>query len=409
MFFLYKGFYLKRVINSVQDFFKLEQATGIVLILSVILALIFANTGLKDLYYNISHGSFSFELAGISIKDETFHYFVNDGLMAIFFFLIGLEVKREFVKGELSDPKNVILPAFAAFGGLIVPIIIYTLFNLGTDTIDGWAISGATDIAIAFGVLALMTTRIPSSLKVFLMMLAIFDDLMVIAIISVFFTETLNFNYIFYSLLCTIVLFFMNKKYISNFAPFAIIGFLLWYFVLKSGIHATVAGIILAIFIPTNELLIYDENNNVNRKDPSMLDSLEHSLHEFVSFFVLPIFAFINAGVVLSYEGFSNLSNELSLGIILGLFIGKQLGVFGFSYVLIKMKVVTIPKDSNLGQLYGVAILCGIGFTMGLFIGELAFKGQDVAFKLPVLIGSLISALFGLFILHISSPKKQTK
>lgn len=397
---------MKYFINSVQSFFKTEQSGGIVLVCSVILALFFVNTSLHGLYESIIHSKFSLELIGISIVQKDFHYFVNDGLMAIFFFLIGLEVKREFMKGELSDPKNVVLPAVAAIGGLLVPIAIYLYFNYGTISQNGWAIPAATDIAIAFGVLALMGNRIPNSLKVFLMMLAIFDDLLVIGIIGIFFTESLNLNYVIAASACCIVLAFLNKKNVGNFAPFAIVGFVLWYFVLKSGIHATVAGIILATFIPMKEREEYNELSNSVIKRPSMLESLEHSLHEFVSFGVLPVFAFINAGVLLSLDGFMSLNDNMSLGIILGLFIGKQIGVFGTAFLLIKLKIVELPKGSNMGQLYGVSILCGIGFTMGLFIGGLAFNGSDVAYKLPVLIGSLMSAIFGLFILNLFSKKK---
>jgi len=399
---------MKQILNSLQDFLKLEQAGGLALIFSVLMALIFVNSPLSGIYQLLHHSTFSFELLGVSIVDKTFHYFVNDGLMAIFFLLIGLEVKREFLKGELSDPKKIILPAVAAVGGLIAPILIYFYLNNGTETQSGWAIPAATDIAIAFGVLALIGNRISNSLKVFLMMLAIFDDLLVIGIIGVFFTENLNFEFLGLAALCCSVLAFMNYKNIENFAPFAIVGFILWYFILQSGIHATVAGILLAIFIPMQPRTTIDSHSGITISKPSMLESLEHSLHEFVSFGVLPIFAFMNAGVLLTTEGFLALNSNLSLGIILGLFLGKQLGVFGVALILIKTKIVTLPQGSNLMQLYGVSILCGIGFTMGLFIGDLAFTNPDIAFKLPVLIGSLISALVGLLVLHLSSPKKLT-
>lgn len=399
---------MKPILDTVQDFFKLESAGGVVLFFSVIVALVFANTPIfYDMYSHLSHSAFDFKLLFISIEGKDFHYFVNDGLMAIFFFLIGLEVKREFVEGELSDPKKVILPALAAIGGLLVPIFIYQYFNNGTPTANGWAIPAATDIAIAFGVLTLMGDRVPNSLKVFLMMLAIFDDLLVIGIIAAFFTDTLNYTFLSGALACCIVLFVMNINNVRNFAPFAIIGFVLWYCVLQSGIHATIAGILLAMFIPNKERIIYDSHNKIHLKQPSMLKDLEHSLHEFVSFGVLPIFAFINAGVVLTSDAFMNLGNELSLGVILGLTIGKQIGIFGVAYLLIKTKFVSLPEGANMGQLYGVAVLCGIGFTMGLFIGDLAFIGTDVMFKLPVLVASFISAILGLTVLHFTSKKKE--
>lgn len=397
---------MKQFVNSLQDFFKLEQSGGIVLMLSVALAFVFANTGLHDIYYTIMHSHFSFELVGLSIVGKDFHYFVNDGLMAIFFFLIGLEVKREFLKGELSNPKNILLPALAAVGGLIVPILIYKFFNNGSIYEAGWAIPAATDIAIAFGVLLLLGNRIPNSLKVFLMMIAIFDDVMVVGIIALFFTNSIDINSLIYAGVCCGVLALLNYKNTSNFAPFAIVGFLLWYFVLQSGIHATIAGIVLALFIPMKERLVYDSLNKVTLKRKSMLESIEHSLHEFVSFAVLPIFAFINAGVALSSQDFLALTDNMSLGIILGLIIGKQVGIFATAWVLIKLKLAEIPKNANMMQIYGISLLCGIGFTMGLFIGDLSFKDLDANFKLPIVVGSIISGIIGLIILHFSSKKR---
>lgn len=397
---------MKQFVNSLQDFFKLEQSGGIVLMLSVALAFVFANTGLHDIYHTIMHSKFSFELGGLAIVGKDFHYFVNDGLMAIFFFLIGLEVKREFLKGELSNPKNILLPALAAVGGLIVPILIYKFFNNGSIYEAGWAIPAATDIAIAFGVLLLLGNRIPNSLKVFLMMIAIFDDVMVVGIIAVFFTSSIDIHSLLYAFACCGVLAFLNYKNTSNFAPFAIVGFLLWYFVLQSGIHATIAGIVLALFIPMKERLIYDSLNKVKLKRKSMLESIEHTLHEFVSFGVLPLFAFINAGVALSSQDFLALTNNMSLGIILGLLLGKQIGIFATSWLLIKFKLAEIPKNANMLQIYGISLLCGIGFTMGLFIGDLSFKDLDANFKLPIVVGSIISGILGLIILHFSSKKR---
>lgn len=397
---------MKQFVNSLQDFFKLEQSGGIVLMLSVALAFVFANTGLHDIYHTIMHSHFSFELVGLSIVGKDFHYFVNDGLMAIFFFLIGLEVKREFLKGELSNPKNILLPALAAVGGLIVPILIYKFFNNGSVYEAGWAIPAATDIAIAFGVLLLLGNRIPNSLKVFLMMIAIFDDVMVVGIIALFFTNSIDINSLIYAGVCCGVLALLNYKNTSNFVPFAIVGFLLWYFVLQSGIHATIAGIVLALFIPMKERLVYDSLNKVTLKRKSMLESIEHSLHEFVSFAVLPVFAFINAGVALSSQDFLALTDNMSLGIILGLLIGKQVGIFTTAWLLIKLKLAEIPKNANMMQIYGISLLCGIGFTMGLFIGDLSFKDLDANFKLPIVVGSIISGILGLIILHFSSKER---
>lgn len=398
---------MKRIINPIQDFFKLEAAGGIVLSIAVVLALFIVNSPLHGLYESLIHSKFDFNLLYLSIVGKDFHYFVNDGLMAIFFLLIGLEVKREFVNGELSNPKNIILPALAAVGGLLIPMAIYHYFNGGTPTADGWAIPAATDIAIAIGVLSLLGDKVPQSLKTFLMMLAIFDDLLVIGIIGLFFTDTIQMNFLVGAAICCAILGVLNHKNVSNFAPFAIIGFILWYCILQSGIHATVAGILLAMFIPTKEREEYDSHNDVTLKQPSMLSSLEHSLHEFVSFGVLPIFAFVNAGVLLSMDSFMDLTSNLSLGIILGLFIGKQIGIFGVAFILIKTNIVSMPKNSNLGQLYGVSILCGIGFTMGLFIGDLAFAGADVMFKLPILVASFASAIIGYAVLSFFANNKE--
>lgn len=381
----------------------MEQAGGIVIIFAAALALVVANSDLYDSYIALSHSAFSFNLLGISL-DKDFHFFVNDGLMVIFFFLISLEVKREFISGELSNPKNVILPAVAALGGLLMPIAIYHAFNYGTVTQDGWAIAAATDIAIAFGVLALAGKRVPTSLKVFLMTLAIFDDVMVIGIIAFFFTESLNYSYLVGAAFCTLVLFALNKKSIDNFAPFVVVGFVLWYCVYMSGIHATIAGIILGLFIPSVPRKIYDNTGRPHERR-SMLESLEHSLHETVSFAILPTFAFINAGVAISQGDISALTSNVSLGIIFGLFLGKQLGVFLTAYILIKTKIVDMPTGANWLQVYSIAVLCGVGFTMGLFIGGLSFSDPSIQYKLPILIGSTVSAIFGLALMKFSVRK----
>ena len=396
---------MKQFVDSLQNFFKLEQSTGILLMLCIVAAFFFANTGLHDIYHTIMHSKFTLELVGLSIVGKDFHYFVNDGLMAIFFFLIGLEVKREFLKGELSDPKNILLPAACALGGLLVPIAIYKFFNAGTVYEAGWAIPAATDIAIAFGVLALLGSRIPTSLKVFLMMIAIFDDVMVVGIIAIFFSEPLKMQFVYMAFACCAALFALNRFNVKNFAPFAIIGFFLWYAILKSGIHATIAGIVLAMFIPMKDRFVYDTLNNVKLKRKSMLESIEHTLHEFVSFIVLPIFVFVNAGIALSAQDFTELSGNMPMGIILGLLIGKQVGIFGTALLLIKTKIVELPKGANMGQIYGVALLCGIGFTMGLFIGDLSFKDIEANFKLPIIVGSIISGILGLIVLNLSSKK----
>ncbi len=401
---------MKTVLNSIQSFFKMEQSGGIVLFFAIAAAMLcVAFEPTQGWYANLLHSHFSFELLGISIIGKDFHYFVNDGLMAIFFFLIGLEVKREFVSGELSNPENVILPGLAALGGLLVPCGIYYYFNQGLPTEAGWAVPAATDIAIAFGVLAILGSKVPNSLKTFLLMLAIFDDVMVVGLIAFFFTETIHMNYLIGAIVCSVILAIMCKKNVSNFSPFAILGFVLWYCTLKSGIHATIAGIVFALFIPIQPRKEIDDHTGEAKERPSMLSELEHSLHEFVSFCVLPLFAFINSGIALSMSDFEGLSSPESLGIIGGLFIGKQLGVFVVAFILIKLGIAKMPRGANFVQLYGVAILCGIGFTMGLFIGDLAFKGLDVAFKLPILVGSILSAVVGLAVIAMGSRTKAEK
>ncbi len=395
---------MKNFVSSVQSFFKMETATGIVLIASVAIAMLVANTDLYTMYSHLSHSEFTLKLLGIDLEKD-FHFFVNDGLMVVFFFLISLEVKREFVSGELSNPRNVILPAAAALGGLIVPIAIYHFFNFGTETQNGWAIAAATDIAIAFGLLALAGKNTPTSLKVFLMTLAIFDDVMVIGIIAFFFTESLNYNYLIASVVCSLVLWYMNKKNVENFAPFAIMGFVLWYCVYMSGIHATIAGIVLGMFIPMSPRKIYDNAGKAHERR-SMLESLEHTLHETVSFFILPIFAFVNAGVAISAADINGLTSNVSLGIILGLIVGKQFGVFATSFILVKAKVAPMPQGANWLQMYGIAALCGVGFTMGLFIGGLSFDDPTVQYKLPILVGSAISGVIGLSVMKYSLRNK---
>lgn len=399
---------MKSVLNTFQSFFKMEQSGGIVLFFAIAAAMLcVAFEPTQGWYASLLHSHFTVELLGISIIGKDFHYFVNDGLMPIFFFLIGLEVKREFVSGELSNPENVILPGLAALGGLIVPCGIYYYFNQGLPTEAGWAVPAATDIAIAFGVLAVLGSRVPNSLKTFLLMLAIFDDVMVVGLIAFFFTETIHMNYLIGSLVCTAILALLCKKNVSNFSPYAILGFILWYCTLKSGIHATIAGIVFAMFIPMKPRKEIDEHTGEKRERPSMLSELEHSLHEFVSFGVLPVFAFINSGIALSVSDFQGLSSPESLGIMIGLFVGKQVGVFGVAFILIKSGIAKMPTGSNFLQLYGVAVLCGIGFTMGLFIGDLAFKGMDVDFKLPILVGSLLSAVVGLALIVLGSKKQK--
>ncbi|MGD1523980.1 Na+/H+ antiporter NhaA [Vibrio owensii] len=392
---------MKNFISSIQSFFRLEQAGGIVLIFAASIAMIVANSPLYEHYSHLIHSPFKFELLGISINKD-FHFFVNDGLLVVFFLLIALELKRELVKGELKEPKNIILPAVAAVMGVMLPSGIYYFFNQGLPTEQGWAIPAATDIAIAFGVLLLAGDRVPSSLKIFLLSLAIIDDMLVIGIITMFFTESLNYTYLSLAVFFTLVLMAMNYKKVENFAPFAVVGFILWYVTYMSGIHATIAGVVLGLCIPMTPRSRCNNNGEPVEERKSMLESLEHSLHETVSFAILPLFAFLNAGVKIKPEDLDALTSPVSLGIVLGLIVGKQVAVFASTFILVKLKVVDMPRKANWLQIYGVAALCGVGFTMGLFIGGLSFVGMDVQYKLPILIGSVLSGLAGLLAFKLS-------
>lgn len=392
---------MKNFISSIQGFFRLEQAGGIVLIFAAALSMIVANSPLYEHYSHLIHSPFKFELLGISINRD-FHFFVNDGLLVVFFLLIALELKRELVSGELKEPKSILLPAVAAVAGVLLPSGIYFYFNHGLPTEQGWAIPAATDIAIAFGVLLLAGNRVPSSLKIFLLSLAIIDDMLVIGIITFFFTEGLNYSYLMMAVFLTLVLILMNYKKVENFAPFAVVGFLLWYVTYMSGIHATIAGVILGLCIPMSPRSRCDESGSPVESRKSMLESLEHSLHETVSFAILPLFAFLNAGVKIKPEDIDALLSPVSLGIVLGLIVGKQLAVFLSTFILVKLKLVDMPRGATWLQVYGVAALCGVGFTMGLFIGDLSFKGMIVQYKLPILIGSVLSGLAGLVAMKMS-------
>lgn len=323
---------------------------------------------------------------------------VNDGLMALFFLLIGLEIKREMLDGNLSSPKQIVLPGIAAIAGIVFPAIIYVFFNLDDAIgIRGWAIPSATDIAFAMGVFSLFGNRLPLSLKLFLLSVAIFDDIGAIVIIALFYSAELSTTSLFIGALGLIILFFLNRFKVNSLAPYALVGIVVWAAVLKSGVHATLAGFAIAWFIP---LKLEDKHGK------AMLPELEHSLHPWIAFFVLPLFAFANAGIDLSNIGMDDLTSPITLGIALGLFVGKQIGIFGVCWIAIKLKLTELPKDATWAQFYGVSLLCGIGFTMSLFIGTLAFEDQALAYqttvKLGVIIGSLASAIVAVTALKAS-------
>jgi len=379
-------------------FFKLEAASGLVLLISAILALIISNSSLSYLYFQTLEKYIFFGFNNFGLKLSVLHW-INDVLMAIFFFFVTLEIKREFIQGELSNIKQAILPIIAAVGGMLVPALIYVYINFGnTETLNGWAIPSATDIAFSLGILSLLGSRVPISLKVFLTALAIIDDLGAIVIIAFFYSGDLSILYLTMMLLSFIALLVLNKFGFKTFFPYLIIGVILWHFTHESGIHATIAGVLLACTIPHRN----------KEKDFSLLVKIEHAISPYVAFGIMPLFAFANAGVSLEGISFSSLLLPVPLGILLGLFIGKQLGVFIFSYVSIKFGFAQMPNNSNWFTLYGVGVLTGIGFTMSLFVGNLAFIDNSQymdGVKLGVLSGSLLSTVFGYFLILSTSRK----
>ncbi|SFV66615.1 Na+/H+ antiporter NhaA type [hydrothermal vent metagenome] len=382
----------------IEEFIKKESSSGILLIFATLLALVLSNTFMAPLYQWFLHIPIEIKVGSLSL-DKSLYHWVNDGLMAVFFLLIGLEVKREILEGHLSSLRQIALPGIAAVGGMIVPAVIYLIFNQGHPIAEnGWAIPTATDIAFALAILSLLGNRVPVSLKIFLMALAIIDDLGAIVIIAIFYTTELSAFSITIALFSLIILIVLNIFGVSKKTAYFVVGTILWISVLKSGVHATLAGVALAFTIP---LKAKDENKQLF----SPLKEIEHSLHFWVSFFILPLFAFVNAGVDITGISLNQMSNNVPLGIMLGLFLGKQIGVFGFSFIAIKLKLAQLPKESNWLQLYGVSILTGIGFTMSLFIVSLAFEDDSVfqyTDKLAILIASFLSGIIGYLVLKKS-------
>ena len=379
-------------------FFKLEAASGLVLLFAAVIALIISNSEISDLYFSYLNKYLFIGINDFGLKLTVIHW-INDALMAIFFFFVTLEIKREFLQGELSDIKQALLPIIAAVGGMVVPALVYVYINIDNpETLRGWAIPSATDIAFSLGVLSLLGKRVPLSLKVFLTALAIIDDLGAIVIIALFYSGELSIKYLSLMLLAFVILLVINKFNIKKFLPYLIIGLFLWDFTHNSGIHATIAGVLLAMTIPHRK----------KEKDFSLLLKVEHAVSPYVAFGIMPIFAFANAGVSLEGLTFSSLLNNVPLGIVLGLFFGKQLGVFVFSYISIRLKIAKMPNNSNWYNFYGVGVLTGIGFTMSLFVGNLAFvdnlQYMD-GVKIGVLTGSLLSTLFGYFLILLSPNK----
>ncbi|PLY12152.1 MAG: Na+/H+ antiporter NhaA [Sedimenticola sp.] len=383
------------IIISPKEFIKLESAGGIILIIAAVLAMVIANSPLA-LYYDmlidvpVEIRVGPFELAKPLIL------WINDGLMAVFFFVVGLELKREMLDGNLSDWRSITLPLVGAIGGMVVPALIYLAFNWDDPmTAKGWAIPAATDIAFALAVLSLFGTRIPIALKVFLTSLAIFDDVGAILIIAIFYTEGLSVSALVITLACLALLFVYNRRGETKFSPYIVVGLIMWVAVLKSGVHATLAGVLLAMFIPLQDPLDA-------RRSP--LREMEHDLHSMVAFVILPLFAFVNSGISLQGVGMEYLLHPVPLGISFGLFFGKQIGVFLFCWLGVQLRLLKLPADINWMTLYGVSLLCGIGFTMSLFIGSLAFEssGENMLFdeRLGIIIGSVVSAVAGYFVIR---------
>ena len=379
-------------------FFKLEAASGLILLIAAIIALIVSNTNLSTLYFDLLNKHILLGTSKFGLDLSVLHW-INDVLMAIFFFVVTLEIKREFIQGELSQPKKALLPIIGAVGGMVVPALIYILINFDSGyTLKGWAIPSATDIAFSIGVLSLLGSRVPISLKIFLVALAIIDDLGAIVIIAFFYSSDLSYLYLLLMFVSFISLLLLNKIGVKKFTPYLLIGFFLWFFTHESGIHSTISGVLLASTIPHRN----------SEKDFSLLIKLEHFLSPYVAFGIMPLFAFANAGVNLDGVTFNSMLMPVPLGILLGLFVGKQLGVFIFSFISIKMKLAEMPSNSNWIKLYAVGILTGIGFTMSLFVGNLAFVdhlGDMGGVKIGVLVGSTLSALGGYFLLLLVSKK----
>ena len=386
-------------IPFINAFLRLESASGILLMLATALAMVFANSFLEPLYHFLLEIPIQIHIGALDINKPLLLW-INDGLMTVFFFLVGLELKREFLEGELSNRRNIILPGVGAVGGMVVPALIYLLFNSDDpSTWRGWAVPVATDIAFTLGVLTLLGTRVPISIKVFLTSLAILDDIGAIVIIAVFYTAEISMTALIVAVGCVLVLVFLNNRNWVSHSSYMMVGIVLWIALLKSGVHATLAGVILAAFIPMR-----------SRTDPdvSPLKILEHDLHTVVAFVILPVFAFANSGVMLSGITAEQALHGVPVGVALGLFLGKQIGIFALCWLFIKMKVAALPRGMSWAGLYGASTLCGIGFTMSLFIGSLAFGETDLHAmfdeRLGIIVGSLLSGVLGYAILRYSLP-----
>ena len=389
------------MVKQLREFLRLESAGGILLVIAMALAMIVVNTGLWPLYKSLLSIPLEIRIGEFEIAKPLLLW-INDGLMAIFFFLIGLEVKRELLEGELSDPAQVMLPAVAAIGGVVVPALVFTWFNYGDESaMQGWAIPTATDIAFALGILSLLGNRVPPSLKLFLLTLAIIDDLVAILIIAVFYSVNISTLSLVIALVAYAALVFQNWRGVMRLTSYLVFGLIMWAAVLKSGVHATIAGVLIAFTIP----LKHPEG-----KEHSPLRNLEHDLHPTVAFFILPVFAFANTGIPMEGMNMKTLLSPEPFGIAMGLFLGKQLGVFGFTWAAVKSGIAKLPSNVGWPEMYGLSILTGIGFTMSLFISSLAFEEGATnlnADRLGILAGSFASAFVGMVVLYFALRNKE--
>jgi NhaA family Na+:H+ antiporter len=390
-----------KITNPFLYFFKNESASGLVLMTCAIIAMIIANSNLVETYNNILHKYINIGYREFSISMSLLHW-INDGLMAMFFFVVGMEIKREVVFGELKSLNKTILPISAAIGGMVVPAIIYGLFNYNSPTISGWGIPMATDIAFALGILSLVGKKAPKGIVVFLTALAIVDDLGAIIVIAVFYTSKISWMGLIIGLVILMALILANKFKVKFISIYIILGIILWVCFLKSGIHATIAGVLLGMVLPVGE--------NANEFKTSILYKLEHTLTPWSSFLVMPVFALANSGITIDFNSLTTAIFEpVSLGIIFGLFIGKQIGIFGASYILVKLKVAKLPAQVTKRHIYGASILGGIGFTMSLFVSSLSFTDETVlaTAKISIIIASILAAALGSIIFVLIKPKSK--
>jgi NhaA family Na+:H+ antiporter len=432
---------IEKLTYPIQEFLHKEASGGILLIICTVIALIWANSPFADSYFHLWHTYLSINIGEIGLN-YSLHHWINDGLMVIFFFVVGLEIKRELLVGELSSPKKAALPIAAALGGMIFPALIYFIFNSGTEGASGWGIPMATDIAFVVGILALLGKRVPLTLKIFILALAIVDDIGAVLVIAIFYTSQISITSLMIGGGLLVLLIIMNRMGVRNLLIYSLVGIALWLAFLKSGVHATVAGVLLAFTIPASSrintkkftdesaslikdfdnagehgdnvltnserLTIVDKIENTCERILTPLQRFEQGLHPWVSFFIMPVFALANAGVSIGSGLTSSLTHPVSIGIILGLFVGKQIGIFGFSYLAVKLKIASEPEGVSWTKIYAASMLAGIGFTMSLFIANLAFNSVELLniSKVGILAASLISGIAGFLILKSALNKK---